>query len=250
VFVDNRSGASEVWVADANGQNSRQLTHLNSTLIGFPHWSADSKRIAFHSWNGNQPQIFTIDFKPNLSEPSGGQQGKGAKQITNANFGAISPIWSVDGTFLYFSRIAGSSIFRIPAAGGPIEEVFDGSGGMLTPDGHKLVYFKVGHTGIFSRSLDGDPATNPEEKLVDDYKPPGDDLNPFPDGVYYINWNGDGQRRSIRFYSYAQKKSVDIFVLPGPVGSPQDLTVSPDRLQMVYHQLSGLGTDLSMIEFE
>lgn len=85
---------------------------------------------------------------------------------------------------------------------------------------------------------------------MDDYKPPGDDLNPFPDGVYYISWNGDGQRRSIRFYSYAQKKSVDIFVLPGPVGSPQDLAVSPDRLQMVYHQLSSLGTDLSVIEFE
>ena len=59
-----------------------------------------------------------------------------------------------------------------------------------------------------------------------------------------------GRRRAIRFYSYAQKKSVDIFVLPGPIGSPQDLGVSPDRLQMVYHQLSGLGTDLSIIEFE
>jgi hypothetical protein len=28
------------------------------------------------------------------------------------------------------------------------------------------------------------------------------------------------------------------------------LAVSPDRLQMVYHQLSSLGTDLSVIEFE
>jgi eukaryotic-like serine/threonine-protein kinase len=250
VFVDNRSGAFEVWVADANSQNSRQLTHLNSTLIGFPHWSADSKRIAFHSWTGNQPQIFTCDLEPNLSEPSSRKQGNGAKQISNANFGAISPVWSVDGTFLYFSRIAGSRIFRIPATGGPIEEVFDGSGGMVTPGGHRFVYFKIGHPGIFSRSLDGDPATNPEEKLVDDYKPPGDDLNPFMDGVYYISWNGDGQRRSVRFYSYAQKKSSDVFILPGPVGSPQDLAVSPDRSQMVYHQLSGLGTDLSIIEFE
>ena len=250
VFVDNRTGAFEVWVADANGRNPRQLTHLNSTMIGFPHWSADGKRIAFHSWIGNRPQIFITEVEPSGSETKAVKHGDGTIQVTDAKFGAVSPAWSADGTSLYFGRIGGSRIFRTPARGGPLEDVFDGTAGIVTPDGRRFVYFKIGHLGIFSRSLDGDPATNPEEKLADDYRPPGDDLNVFADGVYYISWNGDGRRRAVRFYSYAQKKSVDIFVLPGPIGSPQDLGVSPDRLQMVYHQLSGLGTDLSIIEFE
>jgi hypothetical protein len=141
-------------------------------------------------------------------------------------------------------------MFRIPSKGGPIEDLFEASGGVVAPDGRRILYFKVGYRGIFSRSLDGDPAANLEEKLVDDYKAPGDDLNPFEDGVYYISWNGDARPRTIRFYSYAQKKSVDVFVLPGPVGSPQDLTVSPDRRRLVYHQLAGTGTGLSVIDFQ
>ncbi len=241
VFVSKRSGAFELWIADADGQNPRQLTHLNASIIGYPHWSPDGKQIAFHCWTGNLPEIFTLDLE---------NHGR-TKQVTDAAFGAVSPSWSADGKYLYFSRIVGGSRFlRIPVQGGPLEDLFEGSGGVVTPDGHGVIYFKVGRPGIFYRSLDGDPAANPEQKLVDDYKAPGDDLNPFSDGVYYISWNGDGKPRAVRFYSYARKKSTDVFVLPGAVGSPQDLTISPDRRRMVYHQLSGLGTDLSMVEFQ
>ena len=85
---------------------------------------------------------------------------------------------------------------------------------------------------------------------MDDYKAPGDDLNPFSDGVYYISWNGDGRRRAVRFYNYARKKSLDILELPGPVATPPDLAVSPDRRRLIYHQLSAAGTQLSLIDFE
>jgi hypothetical protein len=111
-------------------------------------------------------------------------------------------------------------------------------------------YSGAGRTQVFSRSLDGDPGTNPEEKLVDDYRAPGDDLNPFPDGVYYVSWNADSRGALSASAITHGKNQPIVLLLPGPVGSPQDLAVSPNRQRMVYHELSGLGTDLSVIEFQ
>jgi Tol biopolymer transport system component len=48
VFVSNRSGESEFWVADVNGGNALQLTSLAS-VPGFGRWSPDGSLIAFHS---------------------------------------------------------------------------------------------------------------------------------------------------------------------------------------------------------
>jgi hypothetical protein len=128
------------------------------------------------------------------------------------------------------------------------EPLFEGFTGITTTEGHRILYGKIeGHLGVFARSLDGDPAANPEEKLVDDYTP-GDDLNPFQDGFYYISWNGEGKPRPVRFYSYTQRKAMNVFPLRD-LPSPQDLAVSPDRRRLVYSQFSGLGTDLTLIEF-
>src|SRR5262249_30444905 len=58
-FTSRRTGSGEIWLADANGRNLRQLTHLNANVVAWPRWALDSKRIAFSSWVGNKPQIYT-----------------------------------------------------------------------------------------------------------------------------------------------------------------------------------------------
>ena len=131
--------------------------------------------------------------------------------------------------------------------GGLPEPLFEGNIAITSTDGRRILYGKIGHLGVFARSLDGDPGANPEEKLVDDYTP-GDDLNPFQDGFYYISWNGEGKPRAVRFYSYTQEKAINVFPLPD-LPSPQDLAVSTDRRRLVYSLFSGIGTDLALIEF-
>ena len=42
---------------------------------------------------------------------------------------------------------------------------------------------------------------------------------------------------------------MDVTGVPGPMGSPQDLTVAPDRRSLIYGQLTGTGTDLVGLEF-
>ena len=48
-FNSKRSNAPEVWMADANGENPRQLSHLNAYIASYPRWSPNSKQIAFHA---------------------------------------------------------------------------------------------------------------------------------------------------------------------------------------------------------
>ncbi len=252
LFLGSRSGAAEIWVADTNGRNPRQVTHLNTTVIGYPHWSPDSRHIAFHSWIAGKPQIYTIDLGRSPSAAGGGQADDGVKKITDSAFGFFMHTWSGDGKYVYVNgATAAGGVFRVPVDGGlPEPQNFDAGPSVVTPDGHSLVYGKINRPGLFRRSLDGGPENNPEEKLVDDYMAPGNDLNAFADGVYYISWNGESKPRAIRFYSYAQKQSVDILSLSGVIPTPADLAVTPDRRRLVYKLLSGLGTELTLIEFQ
>jgi Tol biopolymer transport system component/DNA-binding winged helix-turn-helix (wHTH) protein len=249
VFHSRRSGAPEIWVMDENGQNARQLTHLNTADMGYARWSRDGKHIAFHASLGLKPQIFTLDMERISSMAGDGKPGDAVRKITDSAFGFYSPTWSTDGKYIYANRATGARIFRIPAEGGTPEDLFEGAVGMVTTDGHGIVYAKIGHLGIFMRSLDGDAATNSEEKLVDDYRPPGADLNPVSDGVYYISWNGTGKPRAVRFYNYAQKKAVDVAPLPGRIPDTPGLAVTPDRRRIVYSVFTETGKDLTLIEF-
>ena len=47
VFESNRSGNEEIWVCNADGSDSVQLTFFGSAWAGAPSWSPDSNRIAF-----------------------------------------------------------------------------------------------------------------------------------------------------------------------------------------------------------
>ncbi len=105
VFVSGRSGATEVWMTDADGRNLRQLTHLNSKVIGYPSWSRDSDRIAFHSWTADKPQIDTLDVGANGA----------LKKLTDSAFGFFMDSWSADGKYIYATRSTGKPRpFRIP----------------------------------------------------------------------------------------------------------------------------------------
>ena len=43
-FTSNRSGSNEVWLADADGANPKQLTALGTTT--HPRWSPDGRHLA------------------------------------------------------------------------------------------------------------------------------------------------------------------------------------------------------------
>jgi Tol biopolymer transport system component len=45
VFISDESGADNVWIADLDGKNARQITEFNQELLLSPEWSRDGKAI-------------------------------------------------------------------------------------------------------------------------------------------------------------------------------------------------------------
>ncbi len=156
-FSSKRSGASEVWLADSDGENPRPLTHLSFYIAGYLRWSPDSQSVAFHARLPKDPHIYVV------------RVGDGSvKQITRNSPGFMAPSWSTDGKILYADALEDGKyrIYSVSASGGEPRFLWEGSGAIEAP-GHKLLlYEKPDQRGIYGRSLVGDAAKNPERLLV------------------------------------------------------------------------------------
>lgn len=90
---------SEVFVADADGSNPRNITN-NPAFDGWPAWSPDGSMIAFASNRGNQNyQIYTM--RPD---------GSDVRLVAATEGRGTAPKWSPDGKTIYFT-ICGKSAF-------------------------------------------------------------------------------------------------------------------------------------------
>ena len=86
------SGADEIWVADADGANPRQLTAMKALIAGSPRWSPDGLRIAYECRSTGESDIYVV--------PAAG----GASVRLTHDLAADSvPSFSRDGRFLYFA---------------------------------------------------------------------------------------------------------------------------------------------------
>jgi Tol biopolymer transport system component len=88
--------------------NIRKLTD-NTAEDGFPRWSPDGSRIAFHSRrDGGVAQLFT-------SDPGGGQ----VQQLTSGPADNITPAWSPDGARIAFASLRDGNweIYRLDSGG-------------------------------------------------------------------------------------------------------------------------------------
>ena len=101
-------------------------------------------------------------------------------------------------------------------------------------------------SGIYARSLTGDPTKNPEHLLVSDFQAPWGGFYPFNDGFYSVGYDPDGHPRAFRFYFFENGKSVDI--APSPLNLGMGITVTPDRTRLAFCTKSRGNEDLVQIE--
>jgi hypothetical protein len=172
VFESNRSGADEVWLADSNGENPRQLTHIAAYIAGHPHWSPDSQSVVFHARFPEEPQIYTI-----------GVQDGVMRRITHESPGYVSPSFSVDGKAIYMLQLLNgvTRLHSVSLTGGTPQALWIGCDPMESPGRNLLLYAKFDQRGIYARSLSGNAAKNPEIRLVEDYLAQEQSFDPVHD---------------------------------------------------------------------
>jgi Tol biopolymer transport system component/serine/threonine protein kinase len=234
-FNSERSGSTEIWLADRNGASPRQLTHYGGPVTGSARWSPDGKWIAYDSRAEGQPDIYVI--------PSAGGT---AQRLTKDPAADIMPFWSPNGRWIYFcsGRSGVRQVWRIPPQGGLAEQITKtgGCAPHITPDGNTIYYMK--QSGPIA-SVWMAPADGGEEMLV---------LNNVldrclalsRDRLYYVAQSSDQAHPSLRYMDLRTHKVDTVRIIPGHV-SPS-ITVSPDGTSVLYRQVDRQGSNLMLVD--
>ncbi|MDJ0753213.1 MAG: protein kinase [Ardenticatenaceae bacterium] len=139
-FHSNRvSTQFDIFVANADGSNVRQLTNTTDLNELGPSWSPDGTKITFHrQLPDNTRQIFVMDA-----------DGSNEVQITEAEGRSEYPVWSPDGAQLVFfsTRSGTAQIYTMNPDGSEVAQVTRGDTGSFYPtwstNGQWIVYHTI-----------------------------------------------------------------------------------------------------------
>lgn len=232
-FDSDRSGSVEIWIANADGSRTLQLTSLGSQWSGSPRWSPDDRQIAFDSSLAGKWNVYVV--------PS---QGGKPVRVTQGSGTSIRPSWSHDGKWIYYcaSENSGPQVWKKPVEGGPAIQITK-SGGcnqLESADGAYVYYLKPDE-----RSLWRVPAKGGEETEVLALKSNAE-FRLGTHGAYFIERLAPA---TLKYLDFATGAVKSLGTLPGPVGLSTGLAVSPDEHWLLFGKgaLEG-GSQLMLLE--
>jgi Tol biopolymer transport system component len=240
-FCSLRSGdAMEIWVANADGSSTQQLTHGPDRFKEGASWSPDGRRIAFSS-AGDHAHIWTVD-----------SQGGTPRRLTNDAGDQMDPSWSRDGEWIYFSwsQPGDRNIWRVRVSNGSKERVTWGGGFIASEsiDGKTVYYISKPHDSpLLAQPLNGGPPSTLISCVA------GTAFSVVKSGIYYLPCQTSEKpdpNALVRVLDPATAGSRDVGSLEGFQYDqlPSSFAVSPDGRTILYGRLVRDEADLMLIE--
>jgi Tol biopolymer transport system component len=98
-FISDRSGTLEIWTAEADGSQPKQLTHVNGSWLNSISWSPDGKMIAFDGRPHGHAAIYSIPTT-----------GGNIEVIDDAGVEQRMPGWASSGKSIYFNSVKDGAV--------------------------------------------------------------------------------------------------------------------------------------------
>ena len=236
-FVSNRSGATEIWVADIDGSRARRLTSFGGPLTECPRWSPSGDRLVFQSHRNGQLDVSLIGVNGGVAEP-----------ITSEPFDENVPSWSRDGRWIYFhsNRSGESQVWRARPDGSQAVQVtrHGGFAALESLDGRVLYYskFTQGTVALWSAPVSGGAEVEVLRGLSD-----WSTFAPVADGIHFVAPPRSGaQGATIQFYSFAERRTTTVASLQEPAFL--GLTVAADNRSLLFTQIDEQDSDVMLVE--
>ena len=252
VFVSDRSGFAELWLAASDGASPIALTHFASTerVPGSPKWSPDGRQLAFDVAEPDHHRIYVLGF-----------EGAPPRRVVDWNCETIRPSWSRDGKSLYFGANATGQyeIWKAPGQQTGVRRktahrVTTGGGweAVESMDAQRLYYMptRAVHQ-LWQLPLSGGAPT----ALI----PSGVEQGWWSvtaEGIYYADTTAYGEATPaaaidypIFFYRFATRRSETLAHITKRVtGTDPDFCVSPDGKRIVWAQVDLAGSNIMVVD--
>lgn len=240
-FTSNRSGSQEVWLADADGANLRQLTALGTTT--HPRWSPDGRYLACAV--GLTPSASSASSIHVIDTSSGS-----SRRLTDGAAQEKWPTWAADGQSIYLGSTRSGSwqIWKVRVTSGDPVQISHNGGlkAWESSDGSAVYYSSesAGQSAIWRM-----PVRGGEPTLVlrlPRGTPWGGEWILKPDGIYWVN--PSGSPLAIELFSFTTGRSAPVIVPRGPYDHGSGFSVSNDARWIVFSGRDYHGTDIMMVE--
>jgi len=235
-FVSNRSGSSEIWVANVDGSNQVQLTHFAGPETGTARWSPDGRQVVFDSHVRGHADVYVARI-----------DGSSPRLLMPEAFDSFLPCWSHDGGWIYFSsdRTGTIEIWKVRAEGGEPQQVshHGGLSPYQSPDG-EFLYFLQPASGQFWRmaTAGGDPAPLPGMPALPDIL----SWKPSREGIYFVDI-GTKPQPTLKFFRFSNRSIHSLTKIANSEGAI-GLSVSADGRRFFYGQLDTETADIMLVD--
>jgi Tol biopolymer transport system component len=232
-FQSNRTGRTEIWIADAQGADAMRATSFNGPFTSAPNWCSDGQHIAFDSHASGVSAIYIEDIAERVPR---------AVEASRSNLSL--PNWSQDCQWLIVSD-GRAALYRIPAAGGPAQRFTEPLAAHSSVSGNNLIFAVMNPQGVV---LWAKPVTGGAERPVENMPQLsyGDAWATSLTGIYYTDTSA--RPIAVNEYTFADRKNSRIMTIQKPPvpGAGPGIAASADGHWLLITQVDDAQSDIML----